>query len=722
MKQVVAWIEVTKASQLPPGTRKTFKIGRESITVFNLAGSFYAVDNTCPHQGGPLGEGQLDGEVVTCPWHAWKYNVRTGCAVLTPSVRTYVLRESDGGIEIAIPASGSLEEAAVVPEEDPAHLILEQIQLGKTLDEVFESLYTSLQSIVPHSRLGLALLDPGSGKLVQVKTRSDRNILLDDGFSAPLEGTSLERILELGEPRILDDLGAHLSRRPSAWTRLLVEEGMRSSLTLPLKVQGRQIGLIFLSSVVPGAFKEEHAGFLQRITGQLSILIEKGAWVSELARSNERYRMLFEMSNEGVFLCPSPDEPFVTVNENLAAWLGYHLNEMMSLSLADLLPDYQVEPIRNLLRLGGTQLEPVVFEAFLRKKGGGTLPVDLRARSVAHRGKTFIHGFARDLSEVEALRVELEGRYSFENLVGKNPMMRAVYTLIEQVAPMDTTVLIQGESGTGKELVARAIHRHSERGRQKFVTVNCAALVETLLESELFGHVRGAFTGAGSGRVGRFELAHGGTVFLDEIGDLSPAMQVKLLRILQEGEFEKVGSSITRKVDVRIIAATNRDLRTAIKTGSFREDLYYRLNVVTILLPPLRDRRDDIPLLVRHFIEKYRQKTGKAIRDITGEALDLLMEYSFPGNVRQLENIIEHAFVRCQGGAIDRRHLPSDLTAYPADLVSRALAGDRPLMVIEREIVQRVLEQCGGKPKLAAERLGISRVTLWRKLKRQPKP
>ena len=710
------WIEVAKTSEILPGKRKTLKVFGSSITVFNVEGRFYTIDNTCPHQGGPLGEGALEGEVVTCPWHAWKYDVRTGCAVVTPAVRTHELRVVDDRVEMGAD-QGAQPEGTQETEEDRTHAILDQIYLGKTLDEVFERLHVNLQPVVPHNRLGLALVDPSTGRLVQVQTRSDCNILLDDGYSAPVAGTSLERILELGEPRILDDLTAHLRERPSPWTRLLVEEGMRSSLTLPLKVQGRPIGLVFFSSVAVGGFREAHVGFLQRIAGQLSILIEKGAWVSDLARSNERYRILFEMSNEGIFLAPSPDQPLASVNERLPAWLGYRPNEIAGLSLAKLLPEHHVERLRRLLAASRPDEEPLVFETAFEKKEGGTLPVELRVRTVEHRGQVFLQGFARDLSEIRILKEQLEGRYSFGSLIGKNRRMQAVYELIEQVAPMDTTVLIQGESGTGKELVARAIHRHSQRSRQRFVAVNCAALVETLLESELFGHVRGAFTGAGATRAGRFELAHGGTIFLDEIGDLNPAMQVKLLRVLQEGEFEKVGSSISRKVDVRIIAATNHDLQPAIQGGAFRADLYYRLNVVAIALPPLRERRDDIPPLVEHFIEKYRHKTGKSIRALAPEAMEVLMEYSFPGNVRQLENIVEHAFVRCQGGVIEKCHLPSDLVGRADDLVARVLAEENPLQALERETVQRVLEQCGGKAALAARRLGISRVTLWRKLK-----
>lgn len=724
------WIKVAERPEIQPGKSKAVSLFGESIAIFNVDGQFYATDNVCPHQGGPLGEGKLEQDVITCPWHAWRYNVRTGCPVLTPNVRTFELRTDGNKVEIAVSseeferyrqtAHVTEESAEVGVQADPIYELLEQIHSGKTLDEVLERIYVGLQKVVPHNRLGIAFFDELSGKLVQVKTRSDRQILLDDGFSAHIAGSTLERILTLGEARILDDLQEHLAQRPSSWTKLIVEEGMRSSLTLPLKVGGRPIGVVFFSSVAPHAFSEAHVGFLKKIAGQLSVLIEKGRWVSELARSNERYRILFEMSNEGIFLCPSPERPFVTVNENLCAWLGYSYQEMSSLSLADLMNSEEFQRTKPLLEKLPDLGHPAVFEGEFIRKNGGRLPVEVRAVGIEHGGERFIQGFARDLSELKALSEELQQRYSFESLVGKNQRMQEVYDLVLQVAPLSTTVLIQGESGTGKELIARAIHQRSPRKNKPFVAVNCGALVENLLESELFGHVRGAFTGATATRAGRFGAADGGTIFLDEIADLTPATQVKLLRVLQEGEFEKVGSTTTQKVDVRVIAATHRDLQAAIRAGQFREDLYYRLHVVPVVIPPLRERRDDIPLLVRHFTEKYNRLMSKSIRTISPEAVEILMDFSYPGNVRQLENIIEHAFVKCQGDKIEKRHLPSDLAAPKEDLVARALSSVNPLETLERELIKKVLEQCQGNMQVAANRLGISRTTLWRRLRSSP--
>ncbi len=721
------WIRLAGASEISPGKSKVVKFLGQSVALFNTQGDVHAIDNTCPHQGGPLGEGTLEGDVVTCPWHAWRYNIKTGCPVLTPNVRTFQVRKNGETIEIGVTRE-DLEEyqraqrgeglpSARDTEADPVHQVLEQITLARTLDEVLDKIYSGLQQIVPHNRLGIALIDEPSGRLVQVKTRSDRRILLADGYSSHIAGSSLERILKLGEARIIDDLQEHLAKRPSAWTRLIVEEGMRSSLTLPLKVEGKPIGVVFFTSVVPRGFSEAHVGFLKQIAGHLSILIEKGRWVSELAQSNERYRTLYEMSNEGIFLFASPEESFVTVNENLSGWLGYRVEELSRLSMRHLMSPDELLRMKGLVETLSEERGPAVFETAFTRMDGGKLPVEVRVVRVEHRGKIFLQGLARDLSEVKALNEQLRSLQSFEDLIGKNSKMLEVYELIRLVGPLSTTVLIQGESGTGKELVARAIHRSGPRSKRPFVRVNCGALVETLLESELFGHVRGAFTGATVTRQGRFEVADGGTIFLDEVADLTPATQVKLLRVLQEGEFEKVGSSTTQKVEVRVIAATNRELKAALKKGAFREDLYFRLNVVPVVIPPLRERREDIPLLIEHFTQKFNRLTGKSIHKISPGALGVLMEYPYPGNVRELENIIEHAFVMCPGNLIEESHLPPEVSPSKRDIVSSALLERNPLRSLERELIRKVVEQCGGKPQLAAKRLGISRTTLWRKLR-----
>lgn len=317
--------------------------------------------------------------------------------------------------------------------------------------------------------------------------------------------------------------------------------------------------------------------------------------------------------------------------------------------------------------------------------------------------------------EIRELRTRIEHTAEFSGLIGKDPHMQNIYRLIEDIAPTDATVLIQGESGTGKELVARAIHQHSLRKNMPFVVINCSAYPATLLESELFGHEKGAFTGAIRQKIGRFEQAHGGTVFLDEIGEIAPPAQIKLLRILQSQKFERIGGEKTLNVDLRILAATNKNLIQAVKDGDFREDLFYRLNVIPIHLPPLRKRRNDIPLLARHFLGQFTAEQNKEIQDFSSEAMQLLLDYPWPGNVRELENSIEHAAVLAKGNKVDITELPSAIREAihtPSD--------ENHGTIVENEIklLQDVLEECGWNKKKAAVKLGISRSTLYEKLKK----
>jgi Nif-specific regulatory protein len=311
----------------------------------------------------------------------------------------------------------------------------------------------------------------------------------------------------------------------------------------------------------------------------------------------------------------------------------------------------------------------------------------------------------RLLDENTKLRQELTQRYDIRNLVGASRAMQQVYEQVAQVASSNTTVLIRGESGTGKELAAHALHYSSPRARKPFVKVSCAALPETLIESELFGYEPGAFTDARSQKKGRFELAHGGTLFLDEVGELSPAIQIKLLRVLQEKEIERLGSVESIQVNVRVITATNKDLEEAVRKGEFREDLFYRLNVFGIYMPPLRERKTDIPLLADHFVEKYAADQGKDVRRIATSAIDLLMSYHWPGNVRELENCIERAVLVCEGGAIHAHHLPPSLqTAEVSGTLPRQSLKDA-LAAYEKDLVLDALKSARGNRARAARLL-----------------
>jgi len=340
----------------------------------------------------------------------------------------------------------------------------------------------------------------------------------------------------------------------------------------------------------------------------------------------------------------------------------------------------------------------------------------------------------RDITDVETLRSELLGRNTFHDIIGQSRAMRELFAVIPQVAESGAAVLISGQSGTGKEMVAQAIHDLSPRSNGPFVRVNCGALPDTLLESELFGYVKGAFTGAVRDKPGRFEQARGGTLFLDEIGDVSPAFQVKLLRAIEEGEFQPLGGTATLEADIRLVCATNRDLEQMVEQGTFREDLYYRVRVIPLVLPPLSERRKDIPLLIAHFVKLLATRAGRTPPQLNRKAMRALYDYEYRGNVRELRNIIERAFVLCSGDVIELQHLPAEVVsphayadhdgqASPFKPSERRIAeailprGSRELERPEARRLLAVLEANGWNRTTTAEALGIGRTTLWRRMK-----
>jgi len=375
-------------------------------------------------------------------------------------------------------------------------------------------------------------------------------------------------------------------------------------------------------------------------------------------------------------------------------------------------------------------------ECLLTHKDGHTVPVIKNARVVQDENQQIIGVVetVTDLSEISLARQEAEQalirlgeKHRLDNLIGKSHAMQKVFAAINAAAASDATVLIMGESGTGKELVAGAIHQRSTRKTYPLMAVNCSALTESLLESELFGHVKGAFTGATQNRTGRFEEADGGTIFLDEIGEISSYIQVKLLRVLQAREIERVGDSKTRKVNIRIMAATNRDLYRRVQEGFFRDDLYYRLKVFPIVLPPLRKRRDDIPLLTKHFIDRQNHKTGKCITGISQHAMRVFLDHPWPGNVRELENAIEHAFVLCNRDQIEISDLPFEIR-QPGDFFSPgAMAGAEVKRVrigrdLSKDELMNLLETNSWNKAEVARRLGVSRTAVWKYMKKWDVP
>ena len=360
---------------------------------------------------------------------------------------------------------------------------------------------------------------------------------------------------------------------------------------------------------------------------------------------------------------------------------------------------------------------PVINRAvYIVDAGGNRIPISISTAVLKNKNGDIIGGVEtfRDLSTIEELRLELEKKYSFHDIISKNNEMLRVFDILPGVAESDSIVLIEGETGTGKELIARALHNLSYRKDKPFVAVNCGALPDTLLESELFGYKAGAFTDARKDKPGRFAIAETGTIFLDEIADISPALQVRLLRVVQERMYEPLGATKPVQADVRIIAASNRDLGGLVKSGEFREDLYYRINVIRIKLPLLRSRKEDIPLLVDHFIRRFNNLKKKLIRDISPDALAALVSHDYPGNIRELENVIEHAFVLCRGTTINVDDLPDNVRPRGGGPPARLMSMDD----LEAAYLSEALRKNNWSRKETANELGMHKTTLWRKMKK----
>ena len=366
----------------------------------------------------------------------------------------------------------------------------------------------------------------------------------------------------------------------------------------------------------------------------------------------------------------------------------------------------------------GERLINVPVEITTRQ--GDRLPISVSTAVLHDREGHRVGGVEtfRDLSDLEELRKQIHDRTEVSDIVGKSPKLREVLEILPEVAVTDATVLIRGPSGTGKGLIAAALHNLSGRKDGPLVKVNCAALPETLLESELFGYVRGAFTDARKDKPGRIALAEGGTLFLDEIGDISPAVQVKLLRVVQDREYEPLGGTHTEHADVRVVAATNRDLEQMMREGTFREDLFYRLNIVDLELPALAERKDDIPRLIDRFLRQFNAKMGKNVSTISDEAMGLLLAHDYPGNVRELENAMEHALVLCREQTIEARHLPATLRQSAQQRDEGRRTSGLPLQSAEAQTIKATLERCHGNRSEAARQLGLHRTTLWRKMRR----
>lgn len=427
---------------------------------------------------------------------------------------------------------------------------------------------------------------------------------------------------------------------------------------------------------------------------------------------------ILESISDGVFTVDA-EWRITFFNRAAEAITGIARREAMGRPCAEVFRASMCETDCALRRTLATGKPAVNRSAFIVRADGRRVPVSVSTALLRDSRGKVIGGAEtfRDLSVIEELRKELEGRFQIGDLISRSASLRRIFDILPVVAAGDSTVLIQGETGTGKELLARALHFQSPRRGRPFIAVNCGALPDALLESELFGYKAGAFTGAIKDKPGRFALAEGGTLFLDEIGDVSPALQVRLLRVLQEKTYEPLGDIRTCRADVRIIAAANKELAALVKKGSFRQDLFYRINVLRLDLPPLRRRKEDIPLLTEHFIQRFNSLQGKSVAGIRPEVLALLMAHDYPGNIRELENLLEHAFALCSEGWIGFEHLPEDFMARVQPETVHGKKMRTTVKAVEAQMIQQALRRNEYRRLAAARELGMHKSTFFRKLK-----
>jgi len=694
---------------------------------------------------------------------------------------------------------------------------VEHINRGTTVEQILDVVFTDFRDLVPYDRIAVTIIDDDRSTLRWIAIRSAAPIELAVGYTCTIKGSPLEAVIGRGEMRIVTDFEEY-RRNAVAWepTEIMLREGMRSSLALPLYVNNVPIGIIFFTSRTPGAYTRDHADVLRGIVGHVAIVIERTRLIDRLSVQNRELEAANEL--KASFVRKLQDEVRAQTAEVKKAWDREHIllriSNAINASLdVEAIFRITVTEIRNLVRFDRASItlldaagDRIVFAALeppkrdilgrddripaagsgighairtqrtviapdlqydrkyyeddllfkagirsyvftpliLRGAAIGTfnlasgLPVafsedDIALLAQVAEQMTIAVANARAYDEIRRLKEELQAEnvylkdelsteHHFFEIVGNNPTLAKALRDAERVAMTDATVLVRGETGTGKELIARAIHRLSTRRARALIKVNCAALPETLIASELFGHERGAFTGAVARKLGRFELADGGTIFLDEIGELGADIQAKILRVLQDREFERVGGTETRRVDVRVIAATNRDLEAAIAAGAFRPDLFYRLNVFPIVVPPLRERPEDIRELAMHFAAKYARRFGKSITSIAHKSMQTLLAYSWPGNVRELENLVERAAIVCDGDTlhIDERWLQASAPAAAQEFRT-VHELETHLAEIERRFFQHILHATGGRlygDRGAAALLGVKPTTLQSRLKK----
>jgi formate hydrogenlyase transcriptional activator len=629
-------------------------------------------------------------------------------------------------------------------------------------DELLHAICEALRRVLPFDRAALNIYEPETDllRLLALETSHESQIVVGSTLSRNESASGW--VFDHQQPLLRRDLEKEAQYEAE---RLAMAEGIRSLCIVPLAFHGNRLGTLIVLSKNIGQYTEADADFLHDVANQIALAIENMKAYEEIAALNGQVRLILDSAAEGIFGCES-DGTCIFCNKAAADLLGYDdsaelLGKNMHATEHHSRPDGSPYPLeecpiyRGFLENKGVHRDDEVFW----RKDGTSFPVEYWSHPIIRDGETLgavvtfvdITERRRAYEQIQALKAKLEAEnvylqeeirseHNFEEIVGSSAALLNVLQKVEMVAPTDATVLLSGETGTGKELIARAIHARSSRKARAMVSVNCGAIPSSLVESELFGHVKGAFTGALERATGRFELADGSTLFLDEVGELPLDTQVKLLRALQEREFQPVGSSRTVRVDVRIIAASNRDLEQAVRTGVFRADLFYRLNVVPMRVPPLRERQSDIPQLAMFFLDRCCKRLGKKITAVSEETMELFVRYDWPGNIRELQNIIERGVVLSPGPvfALDRDVLRMPTAASASNVVEdhdvpastpatgAALSeqGEEPplrLADAERQHILAVLKRTGwviDGPKGAAKILDLHPNTLRGRVKR----
>jgi len=581
--------------------------------------------------------------------------------------------------------------------------------------DVYGTVSQTLQQFFSFDRMDLFLPGNHANSARRfVFVQHDRKGAKSDDLEFSLEGLPIENIFHKSTPRIVqykDETSFHRLSR-------ILGEHLKSSLLFPLVSKHKVIGVLHFGSTQRNGFSSQHFGLLEQLAPQIAITLDNVLLFQTVNEERAVYKHLIENVNEIVFQA-DPKGTILFVNHRVKNILGYTPEEITGTNFFACVIPEDLEEAKAAFRLTLRHEQPLSGEYRVFHKNGSMLTISIYTRPIFEEGRTVgMQAIIQDMTP--ASDHFIAPRDGLHELIGRSHKMQEIYDLIMSVAKTDSTVLIHGESGTGKELIAQAVHACSHRHNKPFIVMNCAAYSEHLLESELFGHERGAFTGAHRRKLGRFELAKGGTIFLDEIGEIPPHSQLLLLRVLQNKTFERVGGEKTLETDVRIVAATNKNLEKEMKAGRFREDLYYRLNVIPIEVPPLRERKEDIPHLVDHFRKKYAARTGKQVVNCAQSALELLMRYDWYGNVRELENTIERAVVMASGPVIT----PADLSAKLRQ--GQEVAEEKPSPKVnstslydhERQLILQALHSTRWNKYQTAKLLGINRSTLYSKIQK----